>query len=304
MTSAPSHKPESHKPETLTPDDVTAALALAGRAEAHDGVAPLSEEFILALRESRAPQLVHRSAPDGDVDEPGAVVGIAVRSGDAVEIAVDPPHRRRGIGRALLDAAHAADPSTRSWAHGDLPGARALAAAAGLRPVRELLKLGRALTADDAALPPDPRLLALADAPDGDAHLAAWLTLNALAFADHPEQGRWGPDDLAARTREPWFDPQLLWLLPGGAGTTDADASIWLKPEAGSGVVEIYVVAVHPDRAGRGLGGAVLRHALGEAARRGFGEIELYVDGGNTAARRLYERAGFGVRTVDVQYAT
>ena len=67
---------------------------------------------------------------------------------------------------------------------------------------------------------------------------------------------------------------------------------------------EIYVLASHPDRAGQGLGRRLLEHALGEIARAGADDVELYVDGGNAAACRLYERAGFTVRTRDVQYVT
>ncbi|PWD52596.1 mycothiol synthase [Serinibacter arcticus] len=293
---------------TGTPGDtesVEAVLALAARAEAHDGVAPLSEEFLLALRSGGdhlalgpgAGHLVSR-AQDGSVD------GVAVRAGDGVEIVVDPAHRRRGVGRALLDAARAAVPTSRFWAHGDLPGARALAVATGLGAARELLKLGRSVTAEDAASPEAPGVLTLSDYGDNrDAGLDDWLQLNALAFADHPEQGRWTTGDLADRVAEPWFDADLLLLLPrDGARGEPLEASLWLKPQGE--VCEIYVVAVHPDSAGRGLGRAVLVHALGVAARRGFADVELYVDGGNTAARRLYERAGFDVRTRDVQYAS
>lgn len=286
------------EPELLTPADVEAVLALADRAESHDGVAPLSEEFRLALRDTSASQLVER--------RDGVVVWAAVRTAGGVEIVVDPDHRRRGIGSALLAAVGEAAPGSPLWAHGDLPGAQALAAAAGLRPVRELLKLGRALTAADAARPPADGVRSLADHDDHDdgaaaaareRHLNGWLALNALAFADHPEQGRWSRADLDARLAEDWFDPATLWLQDGAVG------SVWVKHPVGE-PAEIYVLAVHPDHGGRGLGRRLLDHALGHVARAGASEIELYVDGGNAAARALYERAGFDVRTRDVQYAT
>ena len=69
-----------------------------------------------------------------------------------------------------------------------------------------------------------------------------------------------------------------------------------------SGVGEVYVVGVDPAHQGRGLGGPVTRLGLAHLARLGLGEVELYVDGDNTAARRTYERLGFTDAAVDGQY--
>ena len=295
------------EPELL--DDAARAqvLALAERAEAADGVAPLSEAHLLALREPGVTQLLHRVEDGAGGD--GLVDGAAIHADGAVEIVVDPAARRRGIASLLAASVEALSVGTAYWAHGDLPPARAFAAAVGLKPVRELLKLGRALTAQDAASPADPAVRSLAQRTDDGArerHLTAWLALNALAFADHPEQGRWTREDLDARIAEDWFDPTTLWVLDDegdDGGATGAVASVWVKHPAGESA-EIYVLAAHPGRAGQGLGRRLLEHALGEIARAGADDVELYVDGGNAAARRLYERSGFTVRTRDVQYMT
>ena len=53
------------------------------------------------------------------------------------------------------------------------------------------------------------------------------------------------------------------------------------------------MVGVDPAHQGRGLGGPVTRLGLAHLARAGLREVELYVDGDNTAARRTYERLGF-----------
>ncbi len=64
----------------------------------------------------------------------------------------------------------------------------------------------------------------------------------------------------------------------------------------------MYVVGVDPAYQGRGLGGPLTRLGLAHLARLGLGEVELYVDGDNTAARRTYERLGFEDVAVDGQY--
>lgn len=312
-------------PHELSDADRTRVLALLAEVAAHDGVDPLSEEHLLALRGPDPQVWLARARSEGpdDSDNSGAspgsgvIVGVASRSGRAVEVAVHPDHRRRGHGRALLTAALGLDldldldetgaphADRAVWAHGDLPPARALAAHLGLERARELLRLEKRLAPEDAALPRMPDVTALADAPEHEraGALAAWLRLNGIAFADHPEQGRWTSTDVAARLAEPWFDPALLYLVP----RTDRDellASLWVKPDhTDRGRAEIYVLAVHPDAAGQGLGRALLQHVLGELAREGVVVVDLYTSAENERAVRLYERTGFRVVERHGQYA-
>ena len=144
----------------------------------------------------------------------------------------------------------------------------------------------------------------------------AWVRLNAAAFARHPEQGRLTVDDLHERMTQPWFDPAGLLLVVDEA-TGAVVAFHWTKVELDSavgrahgsdpsavrsGTGEVYVVGVDPAQQGRGLGGPVTRLGLAHLARLGLAEVELYVDGDNTAARRTYERLGFSDAAVDGQY--
>ena len=288
-------------------DDATASeiRALLALAEDADGVEAVSESFRLAIGPARE-GVVHLVR----LDEDDAVVGYAqvAQAGgpDAVaELVVDPRHRRRGHGRALLDEVVAL--GARSvWAHGMLPAATALAAAAGLVVTRELYVMGRPLTAEDAVDPALPQGFSVRPFEPGvdDEH---WVALNAAAFASHPGQGRLTLTDLHERMAQPWFDPAGLLLVVDDT-TGDVVAFHWTKVEPTTPPAiprgEVYVVGVDPAYQGRGLGGPVTSLGLAHLARLGLAEVELYVDGDNTAARRTYTRLGFRDTAVHAQYGT
>jgi len=298
--------------------EITQVHQLAAAAEQADGVAPLSEQPLLNLRDADD-DVVHlltwsrgRLAGYAQVDRRGPV--------PSAELVVHPRSRRHGLGFHLLASAAAraqegpdgapregAEP-LRVWAHGDLEPARALAARSGFVVVRELLVLALPLGAPEEHPVPDvPDGLRLRTFVPG-ADDAAWVRANARAFAHHPEQGRLTVDDLRARTREDWFDPGGLYLLEDAAG--DVLGFVWTKVPVADPAAdgtrpegEIYVVGVDPDAQGRGLGTLLTAVGLAHLARVRVREAVLYVDGDNTPAVRTYERAGFARRTADVQYA-
>lgn len=286
--------------------------ALWSRASAADGVGAVSEAFRLAVGPARE-GVVHLLRYAGD----GTLVGYAqvadAGTSDAVaELVVDPHHRRGGHGRALLGAA--LDAGARSvWAHGMLPAADALARAAGLEMTRSLHRMTRPLTAADAVDPALPQGFSVRSfVPGRDDE--AWVRLNAAAFAGHPEQGRLTVDDLQERMAQPWFDAAGFLLVVDDA-TERVVAFHWTKVEEGTGrgpdasadgvregVGEVYVVGVDPAHQGHGLGAPLTALGLAHLARLGLAEVELYVDGDNTAARRTYRRLGFTDAAVDGQY--
>lgn len=77
---------------------------------------------------------------------------------------------------------------------------------------------------------------------------------------------------------------------------------------------ELFVLNVHPEAWGRGVGSALLRHACGGLVSAGFEEAVLWVVPGNGRARRFYESHGwscedetrvldvFGVDVPEVRY--
>lgn len=63
-------------------------------------------------------------------------------------------------------------------------------------------------------------------------------------------------------------------------------------------VLQIQGLGVDPAYQGRGVGQALLHAAADEARSRGARKLSLRVLGGNSTARRLYERCGFVVEGV------
>ncbi|YAL82891.1 mycothiol synthase [Dermacoccaceae bacterium W4C1] len=279
-------------------------IALGAAAEAADGVAPFSEQPLLDLRSHAdgLPAEVRTLVVDGALV---AATLSADEDPDSVELTVHPDHRRAGHGRALLEQVHADRPQARVWAHGNLPAAQGLAAAARMRPVRELWRMELDLVANPPQLRPLPAGYSARTFRPGQDD-AAWLSVNARAFAHHPEQGRMTQADLDARMAEPWFDPEGLILVTDDQG--EVVASHWTKvpvPADGSApqVGEVYVVAVDPAHQGRGLGGPLTGLGLSYLEGRQLKTVELYVEADNDPAVATYRRLGFEPAAVDTQYA-
>jgi ribosomal protein S18 acetylase RimI-like enzyme len=92
------------------------------------------------------------------------------------------------------------------------------------------------------------------------------------------------------------FDPEL-WFLVEREGDLVACALHW-REEHGRGWVKDLVVS--ETERGRGLGKALIRHALRAYQGRGVTRVGLKVDSTNpTAALHLYESAGF---VIDQRY--
>lgn len=282
----------------LDPESLETVRAGAEESTTADGVAPLSEAFLLGLpHEGEHLMATHD----------GGFAGYAQIAADgSAEAFVVPTARAKGVGSALLAAVLERRPDAQPWAHGDLPASRALAASLGLQVVRELLVLSRPVADGDEV---DPTL------PEGFSHRAfepgrddeALLAVNAAAFATHPEQGDLDTAGLAERMEQPWFEAEGLILLEtveDAADDTRLAGFHWTKVDPPDGDIgEVYVVGVHPDLHGRGLGGPLTRLGLAHLARRGVREVELYVEGDNHPALATYRRAGFERKAVHVMYS-
>ncbi|MFI9274999.1 mycothiol synthase [Kitasatospora sp. NPDC052896] len=303
--------------EVLAPEQRDAALRVLAAASRVDGREAVSEQGRLRLRAAGAGRagVVHLLQSIGSAENAeSAAAGYAQLELPAeatvgratAELVVAPERRGHGLGRQLLDAVLAETAgSVDIWAHGDHPAARRLAAEYGAELVRELRQLRRttvpgAEPLDEVPLPSGITLRTFRPGEDD----AAWLALNALAFAHHPEQGAWTAQDLADRMAEPWFDPAGFFLAVRGDRLVGYH---WTKvhpaTEAGPELGEVYVVGVDPAEQGSGLGRALTAAGLRHLGRdRGLDTVLLYVDADNPAALRVYERLGFTIHEVDLMY--
>ena len=296
--------------EKLAPVEVAQVLNLVTNATQADEVSPLSEHVLLHLR---------HGGDDGDrhlrVFVDGALAGYAhvdltdQVEGPSAELVVAPAHRRRGVGHQLVAALTELSPDgrLRLWAHGGHSDAAFLANSHGFVRARELWQMRRSLFAalPSAALPEGIALRSFEPGIDDE----AWITLNAEAFEELPDQGSLGLADLRQRINEPWFDADGFLV----AQTTSPDhppvlaGFHWTKVHGAErhgheAIGEVYVIGVARDWRGTGLGKALLLAGLAHLRAQGLAEVMLYVDATNTAAIGLYESLGFSRWDVDVLF--
>lgn len=251
----------------------------------------LSDHLWLDLLAGGAPGFIGVRAlhPDGRCDAYAQMSATA--DGAELEVIGDDEAAQLDAAETALDAL-AADGGARLtwWVDDPPPAVAALAAEHGLAPERALHEMRRPLPHERHAT-----IITRAFRP-GTADEAAWLDVNNRAFAGHPEQGGWTAATLANRLAADWFDAEGLRLYEDDARLA---GFCWTKihpatdddPELG----EIYVIATHPEYAGRGLGTELTLAGLDYLAGRGVATADLYVDAANAAALALYDRLGFHI---------
>ncbi|MFF5208593.1 GNAT family N-acetyltransferase [Streptosporangium sp. NPDC000396] len=232
--------------------------------------------------------------------------------------AVHPDHRRHGLGGHLLDWAVRSAPVLHERRFPGRPlelhvhafdrneGARALAAAAGMTPVRWFYGMQCDLGTEPPviALPAGLEIVTYRE----DLAEAAREVRNA-AFTDHwgsvphtPES--WKSNIVGARA----FRPEGSFLVQDGAGRSVAVllTHYFEADTESTGVREawIQIIGTLREWRGKGVASALLAHALTEFRAQGYGKAGLGVDADNpTGALGVYTRAGFEVEHRTTTYA-
>lgn len=279
--------------ESLTPRQRSRVLELLDFIEEADGVRPTNESADLVVTGHRPGRFLLRTDAD-------AVVGIAVldERDNTIQVAVHPEHRRQGHATALLQAALLASPTSSVWAFGTQPAAEALAKTLDLHPDRELLKMSRPLAAEVSPVIPDGWSIRTFGPDDAE----GVVSTNAAAFTHHPEQGKLTLDEFNDLVQQPWFSADGLLVV------TPADASSvagfhWTKRHD-ERTGEVYVLAVHPEHSGHGLGRALLEAGLLHLARIGCVEVVLFVEASEERVVGMYRSASFVTINTDTSYRT
>jgi ribosomal protein S18 acetylase RimI-like enzyme len=132
--------------------------------------------------------------------------------------------------------------------------------------------------------------------PTLDAEFRSVLQATYLGSMDMPElEGARGLDDILEGHRAAGRFVPERWRLGRIPGEPRAGAVLLLAEIPGRDVWEVIYLGLTGAARGRGLGRAVLQHAL-ELARPHVPRLELAADVRNAPAMRLYRAAGFVVR--------
>jgi ribosomal protein S18 acetylase RimI-like enzyme len=127
------------------------------------------------------------------------------------------------------------------------------------------------------------------------ANAADALAFGRLFHAFNVEFGESTPDpEVVAERAAPLIESGELTVLLVGDGP-DGFIDLRFRPSLYTGALDAYIedLYVVPERRGRGLGRALLEAAMTYARERGAAHIDLGTSEDDTAARALYESAGF-----------
>ncbi len=280
--------------DALTEDQRRQVQQLRQAVREHDGVDPFNDAGRLGVRGERP--AVHWFAVGEEL------LGYAQTDPehDSAVLCVHPQHRREGIGTRLVQSIRAQGDHLSWWALGNQNGARGFADRIGFNPQRQLLIMERPLTEPPRSSSPASGVEIRPAADAGD--LDAVVRVNALAFADHPEQGAMTRSDLDGPRAQEWFNPADLLLAVQG---DEVVGFHWTKlvQETDKTVGEVYVIGVLPTASGQGIGRVLLEAGLLHLHQRGAQRARLYVEAEASRTVAMYSAAGFEVVWTDTQYS-
>lgn len=290
---------------TLNPDrHLSSIISLAQEVETVEHHRALADHRWIDLTNHHAESLESLVVVDLDTE---VVAGILTRNatnkGIEFELAIRPSYPYALVVQELLDRAlsDSTIPTTQRvslWIPNPNQERDRLYRSLGFHADREVLQMRRTLPFEGRLRPEALKFRTFQPGVDE----AAWLSVNNRAFEWHPDQGDWDLATLREREGEPWFDPNGFFVVDDG---TRMQGFCWTKihHDCQPPVGEIYVIAVDPEDAGKGIGKALLfegMHYLGEV--RKLSSIMLYVERSNEGAQALYQSYGFSIDHADRRY--
>jgi mycothiol synthase len=227
----------------------------------------------------------------------GALIGVVLPEVKA--LVVEPGHRRRGIGRALVEEGLRIErergrPNLLLGLVPDEEPGHAFVGATGFELHSTLWDLD--LESDvDVAEPVWPEGTR-ARQIDRERDIRAWVELFNAAFADHATPLQLDADRIEAdKGAAPFRDEDLL-LLESASGRLVGFCASEPKRSPDGDVeprAEIWTVGVRPDAQGLGHGRQLLRWGIHHLRDVGATTVTLSVNGRNAGALGLYESEGF-----------
>jgi mycothiol synthase len=175
-------------------------------------------------------------------------------------------------------------------AFADEPRASALFTASGYREVRRF-QLMRVIFAEPPPAPSDvPGIDMRRFAPGDERDI---YETHVAAFSDHWGEGIETFEDFGHYVfDDAGFDPDL-WFLAWEGETLAGYVGAWLESDEDRSLGHVTLLGVLAPYRPRGVGEALLRHALRALRERGKAGCDLHVDADSlTGATRLYERVG------------
>jgi mycothiol synthase len=307
--------------KNLTSEQVDEILKIVIQASEKDGARPFSEHVELHLRSGGDRPIVHLLAQN----ENNKIIGYGhldttdLVAGPSGEIVVEPESRQLGVATLIISEMkkQIGSQKLRLWSHGDTEVAKKFASQLGFDPVRTIVQMRRSLFSQIVPfnLSQDYKLRFFDIKNDVD----NFLLLNKICFKDLPDQSSWTRKDLELRLAESWFDPNGFALIENQ--NKELVGFCWTKihgqdhkHEVDDGhthdshghqpIGEIYVLGVHPNYQGKGLGKTLTLWGLNYLRKSGLDSAMLYVDSNNKNAIDIYSELDFNYWGINQLYRT
>jgi len=178
------------------------------------------------------------------------------------------------------------------WVSSQYPSKLSTLQSLGLKKTREVVQLECQLPVNGEYLPTQKFT---------DSNTDELIQVNNLAFTNHPDQGDLNQKKFQNIQNEKWYKHSLIRVFKI---RNSIAGFCWIKPHVSKNAGEIYVLAIHPDHQGKGLGKKLLRSGLTQIQHLGFSTAFLFTEADNHLALNVYKKIGFRIVRSDIAMTT